>query len=113
MGAGSHLGGRVGPEPDAGLLVGLPELADPLVLVPPPHPAVHGVPGLLEHDPPSTLLGAAGGKHDLLIGMRGAGAGAVGVVLLLGCPELIEDFHQGIHGGGYDSVRRLQFWRLR
>jgi len=52
-----HFGGAVGAEPNPGVVVGNSHLADPLVVVPPPHSPVHGVPGLLEHSSPRPLLG--------------------------------------------------------
>lgn len=65
-----HLGCGVGPEPYPGLLVGLTELTDPLVLVPPPHSPVYGVACLPEDPPASSLLRPARSQQaHLLVGL--------------------------------------------
>lgn len=70
MGAGSHLGGGEGAEPDSGFLVGLAHLADPAVGIAAPDALVDGVPRLAELGSARSALGRGGrdGGIGLLVG---------------------------------------------
>ena len=68
---GSHLGSWIRPQPYSRLLIGLPQLADPLVPVPPPHSPVHRVPCLLKLPPTGALLRPIRRQQNFLVGLDG------------------------------------------
>jgi hypothetical protein len=56
-----HLSTCVRPKPYPCLLIGRPHFRNPLVVTPPPNPAIHRVPRLLEFLPPRVVAGLASG----------------------------------------------------